>query len=151
MPAFAPGEARGLIRLIPLFRVCDEARGNCRGLLSSAALATLVASTGCAPKEPHAVAVAADAKSKLGIYEWLADHDPSAVLVVGLDPATVRAVAPNARVLAGSSAASGCARARREHALLADLAPARTPERDRADDCGYALYRDDGSVVVAPR
>lgn len=93
----------------------------------------------------------ADARAGVGVYAWLWDHDPSGLAVVGIDPATAHRFAPDARIRTASASARDCARALREHLLIAALARTNTPARRRLEDCGYALYRDDGSIVVAPR
>jgi hypothetical protein len=125
-----------------------KARAVWLGLFSCVAFAF----SGCAPKTPAAIAAAADRAEGVGIYTWLAEHDPSALVVVDLDAQTVRAVAPSARTFATATTAdTGCALARRSHALLVIHAEARTPKRDRANDCGFAIYTDPHSLVVAPQ
>ncbi len=134
MPAFAPGEARGLTRAaLPL------------GLFFYAALAA------CARPDPAQLARAADSRSGGGVFTWLAEHDPSALVVVGVDPATARAVSPDARVILARDVKSGCRRALAQHALLAARVANGSNERQLADDCGFALFRDDATIVVAPR
>jgi hypothetical protein len=78
------------------------------------------------------------------------DHEPSAVVVWGVPAATVRAILPHDRVL-DAPATGICAATHRAHALLVLIAPvgART-ERDAAEDCGFAVNRDAGGMVVAP-
>jgi hypothetical protein len=45
-----------------------------------------------------------------------------------------------------------CSEAARAHAALFVIAPRSDRMlRARAEDCGFALYRDDGALVIAPR
>jgi hypothetical protein len=107
--------------------------------------------TGCAARDPGAVAAAADRSAGGGVFGWLAAHDPSALVVVNVDPQTAREVAPDARVTFARDVKSGCRLALARHALLAARAAYGTPERQLADDCGYGLFRDAATIVVAPR
>jgi hypothetical protein len=78
------------------------------------------------------------------------DHEPSAVVAWGVPAATVRAILPHDRVL-GAPATGICAATHRAHALLVLIAPVSArKERDAAEDCGFALNRDAGGMVVAP-
>jgi hypothetical protein len=110
-----------------------------------------LSASGCSSRDPVAIAKSADAIAGGALFAWLAAHDPSALVVVGVDPATARAVAPDARVRVAPNAKSGCRRALASHALLAARAPRGTAERASAEDCGYALFHDDVTIVVAPR
>jgi hypothetical protein len=113
--------------------------------LFSAALAS------CGPRDPASVADAADRAAGGGVFRWLAAHDPSALVVVNVDAPTARAVAPDARVRVARSVKDGCRIALAGHALLAARVAYGTQERQLADDCGYGLFRDEATIVVAPR
>jgi hypothetical protein len=106
---------------------------------------------GCAPRDPASVAAAADRAAGGGVFSWLAAHDPSALVVVGVDAPTARAVAPDARVQVARSVRDGCRLALARHALLAARVAYGTQDRQLADDCGYGLFRDAATIVVAPR
>ncbi|MBD5604081.1 MAG: hypothetical protein IAI48_03195 [Candidatus Eremiobacteraeota bacterium] len=104
----------------------------------------------CAPGA-HALATADDRSYGTATFTWLVDHDPSAVMVWRVPAAEVRRLLPGERVLDAPATAT-CAAAKREHALLVLIAPAaRRADRDVAEDCGFALARDAGGIVVAPR
>ena len=106
----------------------------------------------CGPRDAHAVARTADEAGGFGVYTWLADHDPSALVVDGLDPELAQAAAPDARTVeVATNAADGCRLARDRHALFAVRAAKHTAQRDQAEDCGFALFHDDLTLVVAPR
>jgi len=105
----------------------------------------------CAARDPHQVARVADDAYGGGLYTWLADHDPSALVVEGLDPGTVQTVAPDAHVEVALNVADGCRTAREHHAMFVARAATRTPQRDLAEDCGVRLYHDDQTIVVVPR
>ncbi len=150
MLAFAPSEARGLI-----FQGSDAfVRANFRaraafrlGLFFSCSAAI----AGCGTRDPEVVAKAADARAGTGLYAWLARHDPSSIVLVGVDPETTRAVAPDARIEIATDVTTGCKRALAVHALLAARVAKGSTQRDRADDCGFGLFRDDAGIVIAPR
>jgi hypothetical protein len=110
-----------------------------------------IAIHGCVPRDPAAIAASADAAAGGGVFRWLAAYDPSALVVVGVDPTIARAVAPDARVLVEPDVKSGCRRALAGHALLAARASHGSAARAVAEDCGYALFHDDRTLVVAPR
>ncbi|GAC1302509.1 MAG: hypothetical protein NVS2B3_19570 [Vulcanimicrobiaceae bacterium] len=59
---------------------------------------------------------------------------------------------PDARIVI-SLDANPCARARRERAALVTIVPAaaRARVRERALDCGVALFQDERGLVIAPR
>jgi hypothetical protein len=62
----------------------------------------------------------------------------------------VSAVIPDSKVVAARSDAP-CAQTAAAHAALILVAPrSNRTLRDRAEDCGFALFRDDGAVVIAP-
>jgi hypothetical protein len=104
---------------------------------------------GCGPPDAAAVARSADGTYHTAAFGWLASHEPSAVVVWRGDPALVRAVIPGARVTAAGP--SPCLQAKAQHALLLLVAPATdTAERDRVNDCGFALEHDAGALIVAP-
>ncbi len=106
---------------------------------------------GCGARDPASVAEAADRAAGGGVFRWLAAHDPSALVVVDVDAATARAVAPDAHVRVARSVKDGCRIALAAHALLAARVAYGTQERQFADDCGYGLFRDAETIVVAPR
>lgn len=61
----------------------------------------------------------------------------------------MRAIVPGSRLSAAGP--DPCAQARASHALLLLVAPpAARAERERAENCGFALARDAGGIVVAP-
>jgi hypothetical protein len=59
----------------------------------------------------------------------------------------VRAILPQSRVTAAG--AEPCAQAKHAHAALLVVATA-SDVRDRGLDCGLALYKDAGALVIAP-
>ncbi len=89
-------------------------------------------------------------------FSWLDEHEPSAVVGWHVRLGAIEVVSPGTRGLDGLEA-DPCGEAARAHALLVagDDPPSTPPERarnrDRALDCGPALYRDPAVVVVAPR
>ncbi len=104
----------------------------------------------CAAADPHARAHAVDARYGTGAFTWLVDHDPAALVTWRIPAAEVSALIPDAHVSAARSD-SPCAQARTTHAALLLIAPRSARAlRDRADDCGFALFRDDGALVIAP-
>ena len=133
MPAFTPGEARGLSRLRATSGL---------GFLLAAAFA------GCMAPGPVELARRADAAHKTSVFSWLVAHDPSALVAWGVQASEVRAIVPDSHVSAAS--AYPCAQAKAAHAVLLIVAAANRPERERAEDCGFALARDAGAIVVAP-
>ncbi len=133
MSPLAPGQARGLSRAALLL-----------GLF-------FVAATGCGGVNPHELARADDRLDRTGIYTWLVEHEPSALIAWRVPVARLRTLVPNARIEAGHEP-DPCAQAVRSHAALVLIArPLSARLRERALDCGVALYRDDGGLVVAPR
>jgi hypothetical protein len=106
---------------------------------------------GCTSRDPASIAEAADRAAGGGLFRWLAAHDPSALVLVNVDAPTARAVAPDAHVRVARSIKDGCRIALAGHALLAARVAYGTQERQLADDCGYGLFRDDVTIVVAPR
>jgi hypothetical protein len=146
VPAFAPGEAGGLIAGSPSVRRAARIRALPRlGFFICA-----VALAACAPGDPHARARAADSRYGTSAFSWLVEHDPATVVAWRVPAAEVSAVIPDARVVPALGD-SPCAQARVSHAALLLIArrSARVL-RDRADDCGFALFRDDGALVIAP-
>ncbi len=111
----------------------------------------VLAGAGCAPPDPHALASADDREYGTAIFTWLVEHEPSAVVAWHVPVATVRALLPESRIVA-AGATKVCAQAGGTHALLLLVEP-RTAraDRDTAEDCGIALARDAGAIVVAPR
>jgi hypothetical protein len=104
---------------------------------------------GCGPPDAATVARNADGAYHTSAFSWLVSHEPSAVVVRQADLALVRAVIPGARVTAAGP--SPCRQAKAEHALLLVVAPASArAERERANDCGFAVEHDAGAVIVAP-
>jgi hypothetical protein len=134
VPAFAPGEARGLTPIRAALRL---------------AFFCAVACSGCANPSPVELAERADAGHGTRVFLWLVGHDPSAVVAWRISPGVVQAIIPNARVSAATS--RPCAQAKAEHALLLLVIPDGGPGRDEAEDCGFALERDRGAIIVAPR
>ncbi len=105
--------------------------------------------TGCAP-DVRSLAEQADGRYGTRAFTWLVDHEPSAVVTWGVPAATVRAILPHDRVL-DAPPKGICAATHRAHALLVLIAPADArAERDVALDCGFAMTRDAGGMVVAP-
>ncbi len=153
MPALAPGQTR----VVPHSRaftgrpIYRRVRRRAFGLfLIFGALAAL---TACAGPDSHALAARLDANGRTGVYAWLVDYDPSAI-VTNLDPNIVRRLAPDARFVAAAGP-DPCAEAIRGHALWLRVGTRRreTGKRsyDAALDCGVALFRDAGGLVIAPR
>ena len=146
MPAFAPGEARGLSARSTRLRRAALVRAVYRlGFFVSAA-----ALGACAASDPRALARAADVRYGTSAFTWLIEHDPSAVVAWRVPAGEVAALLPGARVAQARTDAP-CAQAAAAHAALFLLAPrSARPLRDRAEDCGFALFRDDGALVIAP-
>lgn len=145
MPAFAPGEARRLTRR-PLMRRTAWIRAV-RRLGFFILLASVAA---CSPADPHARARAADERYRTGAFTWLVEHDPGVVVAWRVPASQVSAVIPDSKVVAARSDAP-CAQAATAHAALILVAPrSNRTLRDRAEDCGFALFRDDGALVIAP-
>lgn len=157
MFAFASGQTRVATVTRARRTRLNEARvrANARGLFFVSALllgAGMLAN--CSRPDPHALAAADDRAEGTGLYTWLVEHDPSALVAWHVSPAKLRPLAPDARTLARASVRP-CADAIRLHAALVLIASSSTlagrHERDAALDCGIALYRDDGGLVIAPR
>jgi len=105
----------------------------------------------CAPPDAHARAAADDRRYGTGAFTWLADHEPSAVVAWHVPVDTVRELLPDSRIEAAIPT-KVCAQAARSHALLLLVEPrTATRDRDDAENCGFALDRDAGAIVVAPR
>jgi hypothetical protein len=132
--ALAPGEARRLNRTRAALRLAFFCAAAC---------------SGCANPRPADLAERADAARGTLVFRWLAAHNPSAVVAWHIAPSVVQAIVPNARVSAAAS--RPCAQAKAEHALLLLVVPDGGPGRDEAEDCGFALERDQGAIIVAPR
>ena len=104
----------------------------------------------CAAADPHARARTADVRYGTGAFSWLVDHDPAALVTWRVPAAEVWAIIPDSKV-APARSDSPCDQARAAHAALLLIAPRSARVlRDRADDCGFALFRDDGALVIAP-
>ncbi len=146
MSALAPGEARGLNA--GLTRCGRTALIRVLSRLGFFVFFTALAA--CAASDPHARARAADARYGTTAFSWLVDHDPATVVTWRIPAAEVSALIPDATVSPARSD-SPCAQARSTHAALLLVAPRSSRAlRDRADDCGFALFRDDGALVIAP-
>jgi hypothetical protein len=105
---------------------------------------------GCAAS-PAALARDEDARYHTAAFSWLVEHDPATVVAWRIPAARLAALIPDARVLPASGDAP-CAQAAHAHAALFLAAPrSATALRDRAEDCGVALFRDSGALVIAPR
>ncbi len=111
----------------------------------------LAVGAGCAAApDVRDLAQRADIRYGTSTFTWLVEHEPSAVVTWGVPAATVRAILPHDRVL-DAPATGICAATHRAHALLVLIARANShAERDAALDCGFALNRDAGGMVVAP-
>jgi hypothetical protein len=130
----APGEAR----------VANGTRAALR-------LFFLSALVGCAPADPSSLAAQEDRRYGTSVFTWLVQHEPSAVVAWRVPVDRVREILPGSRVEA-AAATKVCAQAKRNHAALVLIASAAARgERDQAEDCGFALTRDAGGIVVAPR
>jgi len=155
MFAFAPGQARVAIGM----RACgtyDVSSSRVRaGVFGLFLLVTGLAAApaGCAPSAPRELAAAADRADHTALYTWVFEHDPSALVAWHVPAERLRTLAPDGRV--SPAANHPCAQARRSHALLVLVATAETvrgrAERDVARDCGFAIFHDDGGLVIAPR
>ncbi len=109
----------------------------------------LAAFAGCGRHDASTPALRADATYHTEIFSWLEGHDPSALVVWHVSPDLVRVIAPDAKV--NVAGADPCAQARTAHALLLLVASASDRlDRDRAENCGFAIARDGGGIVVAP-
>ena len=143
MPAVAPSQARGLKDVGP--------HAGSRDLRIRAALRlgffAALAAGGCAGPSPQALARAADARYHTGAFSWLLTHRPAALVAWHVDARDVRAIVPQSRVAA--AAAEPCTQAKAGHAALLVVARAGIT-RNRALDCGLALDKDAGALVVAP-
>lgn len=112
----------------------------------------ILAGPGCGrSSDPHALARTYDREERTGLYTWLVDHEPAVIVAWDLPVARLRAIVPGARILAAR--ANPCSEASREHAALVTvvLPQDAAHRRDRALDCGIALYRDAVGLVIAPR
>ena len=153
MLAFAPSQARLVSppRADPVQTKFGRVR--CRALGLFFLLTVSLAIEACTRLDPHALALRLDEDGKTGLYTWLVDHDPSAI-VTDIDPHIVRRLAPDARFIA-ESGADPCAEAIRRHALWLRVGTKRsdTGKRsyDAALDCGVAIFRDAGGLAIAPR
>ncbi len=125
--------------------------GIFRTIRASLGFFIFLAGAGCAAApDVRTLAQQADRRYGTSTFTWLVDHEPSAVVAWGVPAATVRAILPHDRVL-GAPATGICAATHRAHALLVLIAPVSArKERDAAEDCGFALNRDAGGMVVAP-
>ena len=127
-------------------------RARALGLFFVCGLAASVAA--CAPRDAHALAARDDRADATGLYTWLVDHDPSALVAWGVPPERLRPLAPDARTIAAANDRP-CAQASRLHAALVVVASDASVDgrliRDAALDCGVALFRDAGGLAIAPR
>ena len=109
-------------------------------------------STGCArAKTPNAAAV--DREPTAALLEWLRGHEPSRLDISGVSMEPVRSADGDAflRIVSGDPR-TACRRAASDRALLLIYAPLAQPVRRAAAlDCGFALWRDERAVIVAPR
>jgi hypothetical protein len=104
------------------------------------------AAAGCGPA-PEVLARATDSRYHTGAFTWLLTHRPAALVAWHVDARNVRAILPQSRVSAAG--ATPCTQAKAAHAALLLVAGAGIT-RNRALDCGLALYKDAGALVVAP-
>ena len=143
MPAFAPGQARGLSPPEPGAGRFARVRASRLGFLLCAALLA------CANADPHRLASDDDRRYGTRLFTWVVEHDPSALVAWNVDPALLRPLTRGRIALAGPRP---CAQAARAHAALVVLTgPADAALRDRARDCGFALWHDPGGLAIAPR
>ncbi len=145
MPAFAPREAR---RLDVTMR-----RVSCAAFWSALVPLSLL---GACSAGAESRAKALDGRYGTGIFSWLVAHEPSNVDVAGADRANVASLDPRAGVaLAETDSHRACAAAKARHAVLFVIYPSERLARARAIatalDCGYAIARDEGGIVIAPR
>lgn len=107
---------------------------------------------GCTGRDTHSLARAYDRTDGTGLYTWLVEHDPSAVVAWNISLERLHRLIPHARLEAAASDAP-CGQTARAHAALVVLLPLRDRDlrRDRALDCGIALFRDARALVIAPR
>ena len=126
-------------------------RSTLRTIRASLGFFIFLAVAGCAAApDARTLAQEADARYGTSTFTWLVDHEPSAVVSWGVPAATVRGVLPHDRVL-DAPATGICAATHHAHALLLLIAPVGArAERDAALDCGFAMTRDAGGMVVAP-
>ncbi len=108
---------------------------------------------GCAAHTAATDTRGSKSEPSAALLAWLASHEPSRLVVSGFSVEAVRRSDPGAFIRNVSEAPpAACREALRDHALLLIFAPVGQPERrSSALDCGFALWRDDGAVVVAPR
>jgi len=105
----------------------------------------------CAPADVRARAAADDRRYGTTAFTWLVEHEPSAVVAWHVPVDAVRDLLPAGRIEAAIPT-KVCAQAARSHALLLLVEPrTATQDRDEAENCGFALERDAGAIVVAPR
>jgi hypothetical protein len=132
----------------------DPAPGGIRRFgweLRRGSLFCCVALAACAPVDTHALAREDDRRAGTRIFSWLVDHEPSAVVVWHGSTESVRALLPTSRI-EPAIATKVCRQAARDHALLLLVEPrSATDDRNVAEDCGFALDRDAGAIIVAPR
>jgi hypothetical protein len=112
----------------------------------------LCALASCAPApDVRELARADDRRYGTSIFTWLVDHEPSAVVAWRVPADDIRDLLPTSKVVAADPT-KVCAQAGREHALLLLVARrSDASDRDAAEDCGIALARDAGALIVAPR
>ena len=128
-------------------------RVRCHALGLFFVFGILTALAACGRPDAHGQAARLDALGRTGLYTWLVDHDPSAI-VTNIAPGVVLALAPDAKFVA-SSGANPCAEARRRHALWLWVGDPRSVVGKRAYDvaldCGVAIFHDAGGLAIAPR
>jgi hypothetical protein len=152
MPALAPGQTGRLAVRGPLRgAVVPRIRAATRLGFFVGGIAACLAASGCAGHPSTGdLAAAAGRKHRTEAFAWLLGHEPAALVAWRIDPSEVRAIIPNAHI--DRAAARPCAQAKAEHAVLLLVAGLyAAADRDRAEDCGFALYRDGGALVIAPR
>ncbi|GAC1348810.1 MAG: hypothetical protein NVSMB19_00770 [Vulcanimicrobiaceae bacterium] len=114
-------------------------------------LFVVLALTGCRGPGRSELARSADRADHTGLFTWLVEHEPSALVAWRVSTARLRRIVPGAQIQSARGPRP-CAQAARAHAALVLVADARAGrERAAALDCGVALYRDGGGLVIAPR
>lgn len=112
-----------------------------------------ISAPGCGRPDPRSLGAAADSAGRTGLYTWLVEHDPSAIVAWRVPADRLRPLTPDARII--PAGAHPCAQAVHFHAVLvlvsATDSSAGKRDREAALDCGFALFRDAGGLVIAPR
>jgi len=164
VPALAPGQARlgrsGVLlarltrlewaRAFTLGLFCFSARH--RRWLCAGVAAVVFAD--CGRPDPRFLASAADRTGGTGLYTWLLEHEPGAIVAWHVPPQRLAPLTPDSHPIE-TAGTRPCAEARALHAALVLAASAHTPDgrrdRDIALDCGIALFHDAGGLAIAPR